>query len=421
MRVWRWVLLLAVVAALAAYGWHWVAEDPGQVLVHIRGWQVQTSVVGAIVLLLLFWLLLTFCWWLVRWPFGAITRRQRRISRARLHEGLVALAEGRHGEAERDLVRAARHAPQRGAAWLAAASAASARGDSKHALEALDQATQSAPQAARVMRARIQRLDGRADEALAMLAPAADAGKLPPAGWRELAEAGLANGDLDRARLALVPLRKSGALDAHDFGDLQNRVLAAALTAATGVDAVNSLWSKLERSQRRTPELIAAYATRVAALGRPLPAMDEIESALRRQWSSLLVLVYGRLEGPDLEGRLRRAEGWLDGHPGDAALLAALGRMCVRIDLWGKARQYLSRAIDLEPTADAWEALGEAFAGQGNALLAQQCYRNALHMTRGEPIQPLPGMSPAAAPKGPIDPEERDVHGVPHLPASNKP
>jgi len=31
MRLWRWLLLLVIVAAVAAFGWHWVAEDPGYV------------------------------------------------------------------------------------------------------------------------------------------------------------------------------------------------------------------------------------------------------------------------------------------------------------------------------------------------------------------------------------------------------
>lgn len=421
MRLWRWILLLAIVVALAAFGWHWVAVDPGQVRIHIRGWNVQTTLVTAIVLLVLLWAVLTGGWRLLRWPFGAVTRRQRRVSRKRLHDGLLALAEGRLGEAERDLSRAARHAPQRAPALLAAARAAHARGDSKRAMEALDEATQSAPQAARVLRAHILRRDGRAEEALALLTPGADAGTLPPGGWLELVESALERGELERARGALEPLRKSGALDASAFATLQQRVLGASLQAAPGIDALHGIWGDLSRAQRRAPELVAVYAARVAAFGRPLPAMDEIESALRRSWSPALVAVYGRLQGEDQENRLHRAEGWLDAHPGDAVLLTALGRMCVRIELWGKARQYLAQALALEPAPDTWEAMGEAYAGQGNPVLAQQCYRNALRMTRGEPVEDLPGTRKPREDKAHIDPERRNAHGVPQLPDEDAP
>ncbi|GAB3028833.1 hypothetical protein GCM10027285_09010 [Oleiagrimonas citrea] len=416
MKVWRWVLLLAIVVTITAFGWHWVAEDPGQVLIRIRGWRVQSTLVTAIVLLLVFWGVISLGWRLLRWPFGAVTRRQRAVSRKRFHDGLLALAEGRHGEAERDLGRAARHAPQRAPALLAAARAAHARGDIKRAMEALDQATQSAPQAARVVRARILREDGRAEEALALLAPEADAGRLPPGGWLELAESALQRGDVDRARGALDPLRKSGALDAEAYAALQLRVVRAALQRAPSVDALHALWADLSRAQRRQPELIAAYAEQVSRFGRPLPAMDEIESALRRNWSPALVAAYGQLQGQDIEGRLRRAEGWLDAHPGDATLLTAVGRMCVRIQLWGKARQYLSQALSLEPSAEAWETLGETYAGQGNPLLAQQCYRNALRMTRGEATEALPGAHAVREVALTVDPELRNAHGVPQLP-----
>ncbi|KGI78759.1 heme biosynthesis protein HemY, partial [Oleiagrimonas soli] len=241
-------------------------------------------------------------------------------------------------------------------------------------------------------------------------------GRLPPGGWLELAEAALLRGDIDRARSALEPLRKSGALDAGAYAALQLRVLSAALQRAPSVDALHALWADLPRVQRRQPELIAVYATHVSRFGRPLPAMDEIESALRRQWSPALVAAYGQLQGQDVEGRLRRAEGWLDAHPGDATLLTALGRMCVRIQLWGKARQYLSQALALEPSAEAWEILGETYAGQGNPLLAQQCYRNALHMTRGEATEALPGTNAVRQVALTVDPELRNAHGVPQLP-----
>ena len=62
--------------------------------------------------------------------------------------------------------------------------------------------------------------------------------RLPPGGWLELTEAALERGDLVRARGALEPLRKSGALDAGAFAALQHRVLAAALQAAPGIEAL---------------------------------------------------------------------------------------------------------------------------------------------------------------------------------------
>ena len=147
MKLWRWILLLVVLAALAAFGWHWIAEDPGYVMVQLRGWQAETTVVAALVILLLAWAVIGAVWFAVRWPFGALTRRHRRLSRQKMGEGLVALMEGRHGDAERDLHRASRLDTLRGPALLAAAEAASRRGENVRALSTLDEAGQVAPRA----------------------------------------------------------------------------------------------------------------------------------------------------------------------------------------------------------------------------------------------------------------------------------
>lgn len=416
MRVWRWILLLVIIAALAAFGWHWVAEDPGYVLLRLRGWRVETTVVAALLILLLTWALLSVAWRLLRWPFGAFSRRHRRVSQLRLGEGLVALIEGRHGDAERDLNRAARLDSLRGPALLAAAEAASRRGEHGRALEALNQASQSAPQAARVLRARVLRREGKPAEALALLIPESDKGTLTPGGWRELALAALAHGDIRRAREALDPLQKSGALGSRAYAALEAQVLTAAINAAADGASLNALWSQLPKAQRRVPAVIDAYARRAAAFGLTLPAMDEVESALRREWSPLLIDTYGTLAGDDVETRLRRAEGWLDAHPNDANLLLTLGRMCVRLKLWGKARQHLERSLALAPGAAAWEALGDTFAGQGDAEQAQRCYRNALAFGRGEAVTPLAQSARTSQlDTHPIAVEERDVHGVPRL------
>jgi HemY protein len=417
MKLWRWILLLVVVAAVAAFCWHWVAEDPGYVLVRFRGYTAQTSLLVAVVLVLVAWLLAVTLWRLARWPFGAFSRRHRKVSQQRLAEGLVALMEGRHGDAERDLNRASRLNALRGPALLAAAEASSRRGEQARALESLDEAAQVAPRAARVLRARVLRRDGKPAEALALLIPEADNGSLSPGGWREYALAALASGDVRRARGALEPLQKSGVLGSRGYAALETQVLVASLNAATDGAVLNTLWSQLPKVQRRAPAVVDAYARKAASYGLLLPAMDEVESALRREWSPQLVETYSLLAGDDLDARLRRAEGWLDGHPNDASLQLALGRLCVRMNLVGKARQYLERSLALAPSASAWEALGDLYTNQGDAALAQRCYRNAIAFARGDATEALPA-SPIVGGRldtRPVAIEERDSHGVPRL------
>ncbi len=416
MRLWRWLLLLVIVAALSAFGWHWVAEDPGYMLLRMRGWKVETTVVAAVLILLFGWALLTLLWRLLSWPFGAVSRRHRRLGQQRMSNGVIALVEGRHADAERDLGRASRLEYLRAPALLAAAEAACRRGEYARALEALDQASPSAPQAARVLRARVLRREGRPGDAVALLAADADKGQLNPAGWRELALSGLASGDLARARAALDPLRKSAAYGTRAQVALEAQILVASIAAAVDGVALNALWAKLPKVQRRLPVAVDAYARRAAAFGLTLAAMDELESALRRDWSPLLIETYGALGREDVEARLRRAEGWLDAHPNDAVLLLTLGRLAVRLSLWGKAHQFLERSLALAPSVAAWEALGDAFAGEGDAAQAQRCYRNALALGRGEAVQPVLTRSQGASiDTRPVAIEDRDQHGLPRL------
>lgn len=417
MKAWRLILALVIIAALAAFGWHWIAEDPGYVLLRFRGVTVQTSLLAAVLIVVLAWAVIGVLWRALRWPFGAFSRRHRRLSRQRLADGLVALMEGRHGDAERDLHRASRLDALRGPALLAAAEAASRRGEHGRALESLDQAAQVAPRAARVLRARVLRRDAKPAEALALLSPEADSGNLSPGGWREFVLAALAAGDTRRARNALEPLQKSGVMSARAYTALETLVLVASIQAATDGAVLNTLWSQLPKGQRRAPAVIDAYARKAAGFGLVLPAMDEVESALRREWSPQLVETYGLLAGDDQDARLRRAEAWLDAHPNDPSLLLTLGRMCAQLKAWSKARQYLERSLALLPTAGAWEALGDTYAGIGDIALAQRCYRNAIAIARGDRTEPLPETIVVGGrlDTRPIAVEERDVHGMPRL------
>jgi HemY protein len=142
---------------------------------------------------------------------------------------------------------------------------------------------------------------------------------------------------------------------------------------------------------------------------------------LRRAWTAQLVETYGLLDGDGLEARLRRAEAWLDTHPHDATLLLTLGRISARLQLYGKARQYLQRSLTLAPAAAAWEVLGDVFAGLQQPVPAQRCYRAALLAGRGEPLAPVAEVVRQDAPDThPVAWEQRDEHGVPRLMAEKQ-
>lgn len=415
MKKWIVLLVLLAVAGAAIYGWQTLAVDPGLVSIRIGHTHIDTTFVFAVFALLAAWILLGLLWRGLRWPLRAWKRRSQRRGRERFATGLTALAEGDHRRALRALEKASQYPELHAPALLATARAAHARGDTERTEAALDEAAAHAPAAVLALRAQFLLEHGNAEAALALLKPAAGNHDLPPAGWRLLAEAALLTGDSALALRAVDALDASDALTPEALTALRARSLAAALRAAPDTEALDALWASLPRAQRAMPEAIAAFARRAAALGQPLAAMDEIESALRKQWSERLVGVWGQLGPAHADTRLARAEGWLAAQPDSPMLLLALGRLCVQGKLWGKAREYLERGLALSPSAPLWETLGECMSGQGNAANAAVCYRNALRIARGESTQEL-----SDAARAPLDTrasiaEERDAHGMPRL------
>ncbi|MGB0133030.1 heme biosynthesis HemY N-terminal domain-containing protein [Dokdonella sp.] len=416
MRVWVGIFLLLLIAAAAAFGWQWVVEDPGYVLVRLRGTSIETTLVFAAVALLVLWGLLSLAWRLLRWPLHAWIRASKRRARENLANGLAAFAEGRYQQAERHLAKAVKQPALRGPALLAMARAAHARGEDERASKALDEAALDLESAALAQRAKFLIERGRHADALALLQPRATKGSLPPVGWQMYIEASLSEGDAQQALDALPALEKSQSLASDAFLALESRVMMAALATAPSQARLNSLWNGIGRNRRKQPAVIAAFARRAASFGQTLAAMDEIESAQRREWNDELALCYSDLGPAEMTTRTRHAESWLQIAPNSTWLLTTLGRLCRDQKLWGKGIQYLERAVEINASPIAWETLGDCHAGAGNESMANRCYRNALLNMRGEAALALSGQVPSGVDTRALIFEERDAHGMPRLP-----
>jgi HemY protein len=142
---------------------------------------------------------------------------------------------------------------------------------------------------------------------------------------------------------------------------------------------------KLTTYLRSVPEdergrrVVLAAARALVGLGGEAEAQKLIESVLDaawdEEWQPELAAIYGRLTNSEQTARIAKAEGWLRQHPDDARLLKALGRMCIRQRLWGKAQSYLEASLSVEPSQQGHLELARLFDQLGRAEEANKHYR----------------------------------------------
>ncbi len=119
----------------------------------------------------------------------------------------------------------------------------------------------------------------------------------------------------------------------------------------------------------------------LVALERQPEARRIVEDALAHNWDARLLRRYPDTAGGDALPLIQKAEGWKKDHPDDAELLFALGRLCQKQQLWGKAQSFLEAALKLADSealkvrahralARLFEHLGEP--GEGRAPLPRK-------------------------------------------------
>jgi len=132
------------------------------------------------------------------------------------------------------------------------------------------------------------------------------------------------------------------------------------------------------------PRVASAAARRAAALGNAALGRELLERSLAAEWNGALAQQYGELPAMDPQRlqeearvRIERAERWLREHPQDAQLLAALGRLCMAAELWGKAQNYLEASVSFGASRAAHLELARLAERDGRAAEAQKHFRRA--------------------------------------------
>ncbi len=401
------LILIAVALALfAAAIAPLFKSDPGMVQIQFRGWTLETSVLVLVLAVVLFWLL---AWIIVRlWkaPAEAARRIRERRSLAQLEKGLLALTEGDWSTAERALEKSASAHGRTTARYLAAAEAADGQDAGDRAewyLEQADSRNRKQKFLVDLTRARILSQNGNFSGAKPLLEELLKRRRRHPQVLEMLAQCYRELGEWEALLKLLPSMQKAGVIDEPRAEALRQVAAIGEIKRCKNGEDLEVCWRTLPRAMQKVPEVVGAFADQAILKGHPELTEHVIRSGLKNEWAPELLAAYSESGPDDGSKRLKQCEKWLLLHPDDPMLHLALGRLCAREELWGKARHHMIRSLELKPSVTGYDALGQLLERKGELEIAMTCFRNALRMNQGKDPIPLPGETARLEP--PLSPD----------------
>lgn len=393
----RWLssaLLLALLAAVVALV---LQINAGNVAFLVHPYRIDVSLNLFVVVLVV---LLAAVYWTAR----AIQKvadfpEQVRLYRARREEiggqqalidAVKSLLEGRFARAERAARAAQSSETTAGVAALIGARAAHRMQEYERRDEWLHRAeTDRSMQTARLVSSAEMWTEQReSDSALDAIDRLQGAGARHIHATRIALNANLQSGRWDEALKAVRLLEKRNALHPVLARKLKHAIYRELLVAQRHDPAeLEALWRRLPEADRTIPEIALEGARLLNLAGRGQLAAETIEAALGRAPSTwdddaeALLDEYARAQAFPARGQLERAEAWLAQAPLRGAIRAALlrtaGMICLREQLWGKARGYLQESLSEAPHPATFLALARLAEAVGDEAEAAVQYREA--------------------------------------------
>ncbi|MCC6074989.1 heme biosynthesis HemY N-terminal domain-containing protein [Pseudomonas sp. GCM10022188] len=396
------LLFLLVILAAALLGLA-IADQAGYVLIAYKGFRYESTFWVFLAVGLGLWALL-FGVRLLLGLMGASgrlvnpwsRRNRRRRGQLAAERGLLELAAGRWSRALRLLRRAAEHGQQPLVSYLAAARAASELGEHASAEQLLDQAREREPKAAvaiALARAQLLMARGADAEAVATLGAVREQQAHNPHALRLLQELYVRLENWAALGELLPELRRHKLLNDAELDALEQRVRRAQLARAAeqGLAALQQAWQQLPQAQRQSPAPLAAYAEQLMRLGAEAEAEEALRGGLKRHFDARLVELYGCAQGRDPARQLATAEAWLKAQPEHPGLLLALGRLALRNQLWGKARDYFEHSLRLERRVETYGELARLLARLGELERSNHLLQDGLGLFGATlPVLPQP-------------------------------
>jgi HemY protein len=369
-----------------------IAEDPGFAFFSYKDWSMEMPLWFAVLSLIILFFL---SFWIMH-MFDSVDfslyrfrnwrrSRQKNKSYSKTNRGLVELIEANWQTAEDYLVDGIEKSDAPLINYLGAAKAAHERGAFEKRDSYLRKAHTVAPHAELAIgltQARLLLEQGQLEPALATLTHLRVIAPKQKVVLRLLERVYVRLGDWQELLKLLPALRKAKLIDSTEMEIFEKKIYVQLLNNVenkTGEAGARAVFSNLPRKFQKDPEVVCAYAKWLL----PYPATaSELEGMLSRvinqEWNAEAVRLYGLLPLTKPTRELTKAEGWLKKYPDHAILLLTLGRLAMRCQLWGKARDYYENSLRLDVVPETFVEYGKLLEKLGEHSAASKNYRDGL-------------------------------------------
>ncbi|MCL2892301.1 protoheme IX biogenesis protein HemY [Brenneria tiliae] len=348
-----------------------VAGHQGYVLIQTDNYNIETSVTGLAIVLVLLFLALLAVEWIIRRIFhtGARTRgwflgRKRSRARKQTKAALLKLAEGDYLQVEKLLTRNADHAEQPVVNYLLAAEAAQQRGDDFRTKQYLERAAEIADSdqlPVDITRVRIQLARHEDHAARHGVDRLLEVAPRHPEVLR-LAEQAFLRTSAYGALLDILPaMRKTRLHDEEQLQSLQQQAYIGLMNQAMadgGSEGLKQWWNNQSRKVRHEVPLQVAMAEHLIECDDHDTAQKIILDGLKRQYDERLVLLMPRLKAGNPDQLEKMLHQQIKQQGATPLLNSTLGQLLMKHGEWQQASDAFRAALEQRPDAYdyAWRA-----------------------------------------------------------------
>ena len=389
------ITLLSLTALLALF-----ADTPGYLFIQFHGWELESTLATMLVALTLLLTSLILIFKVVSSIFTLPSRliawrqqQKRRRAESETNHGIRMLLQGYWQQAERQLTRYADQSPVPLINYLGAARAAQKLGQNDQRNHYLSLAVKSTPGsdlAVGLTQAELQLAGEQYEHALATLKGLQQRDPQHPYLIYLLYHIYRKLNEWDELLALTSKLHLSPLLQNLDLDQLITEIQIARLQlSAKKPEQLTSIWNGLSPKLQQQIELLCVYIKLLLEQDNIEMAYILAEAYLNKHWSTQIIRLYGKMICKEPLKQLQQVEKWLSEYGENPDLHLTLGRISKKAQLWGKARDYLEKSMQLRPDPETALELAQLLEQTGDPKIAHSIYKNGLILAVGSSVSSI--------------------------------